>query len=587
MNRKNLIIAVVVLVLILAGGTTAYVLWGKNKNIAKFEEASKSIQNIIAEQYLPPSTMMVLAFNLRDTNVQKNIDMLLSYFPGNEEIRHNIMKGWSEEIKNNLPSYTFDFEKELLPILGNNPRIMFALAPPADGEKEPTVYGATTVQDIPGLNTLINKLVDTKRFTQELPTIVLENNEHHFYSGIKNDLFVFSNHKDALTQYLTNQDQAHSLFTDPLYTQIITNLDIPYLGYLYMNIPAFATQMKNIDSETQQVFESNSVFAIQGLGLSLSPQTTGIRFKGYVVGNKEVMDNMHYRFSHLPSQKPLLMNKISSSSTMLFTEVFDFKKAWEDSWAMNTTDMKEMSNISSLAKQYIASTTGLDVEKDIFPLLDNEIAFSIQYEKENLMPQISLLVNVSHHPDSAQKIIQLIDRSIDSLIHQLQQSGAPETLVQKNSVTISNKPFTKVTMDIMQLIPSDMAMVPVAKSMLEKTKITLTYGITADNILIISTDNHLSELYGKSSMASEKNVAEALQQVNDTTQGISYVDIENILGYVDQIVRYIDALEPMTTDDKASYDKIVHMLQPVKYMIFSSTAEDYTATTTGFIKIAP
>jgi hypothetical protein len=587
MNRKNLIIAVVILVLILAGGTTAYVLWGKNKNIAKFEEASKSIQNIIAEQYLPPSTMMVLALNLRDTNVHKNIDTLLSYFPGNEEIRHNIMKGFSEEMNKNLSSYALDFEKDLLPIIGNNPRIMLALAPPADGEKDPTVYGATTVQDIPGLNTLMNKLVATTIFTQELPTIVLENNEHHFYSGIKNDLFVFSNNKDALTQYLTKQDQAHSLFTDHLYTQVISNLDTPYLGYLYMNIPAFATQMKNINPETQQVFENNSVLAIQGLGLSLSPQTTGINFKGYVVGDKAVMDNMNYLFSHIPSQQPLLMKNITNSYTMLFSEVFDFKKAWEDSLAMNKTAMEEISGISALAKQYIASATGLDVEKDIFPLLDNEIAFAIQYEKGNLMPQISLLVNVSHHPDSAQKIIQLIDRSIDSLIHQLQQSGAPKTFVQKNSVTISNKPFTKVTMDIMQSIPSDMAMVPAAKSMLETTKVTLTYGITADNVLIVTTDNHLSELYGKSSMTSEKNVAEALQQVNDTTQGISYIDMENILGYVDQIVRYIDALEPMTTDDKASYDKIVHMLQPLKYIIFSSTAEDYTATTTGFIKIAP
>ena len=587
MNRKSLIIAVVMVVCILAGGTTAFLLWGKHKNIGKFEEASKSSQNSIAEQYLPASTMLVASLNLRDTNVQKNMDTLLSYFPGSEEIRHNIMKGFSEEMNKNLSSYNLDFEKDLLPIIGNNPRIMLALAPPITGQQDPIIYGATTVQDMQGLNTLINKLVTTKIFSQELPDMVLANTEHHFYSGIKNDLFIFSNNKEALLQYLTKQDPAHSLFTDNLYTQVISNLDTPYLGYLYMNIPLLAAQMKNIDPATHQILGNNSIRAIQGIGLSLSPQTTGISFKGYVVGDKAVMDKMNYLFSHLPSQKPLLMKNITNSHTMLFSEVFDFKKAWEDSLAMNKTAMEEMYGISALAKQYIASATGLDVEQDILPLLDNDIAFAIQYEKGNLMPQISVLINVSHHPDSAQKIIQLIDRSIDSLIHQLQQSGAPKTFVQKKSVTISSKPFTKVTMDIMQSIPPDMAMVPAAKSMLGTTKVTLTYGITADNVLIVTTDNHLSELYGKSSMTLEKNVTEALQYVNDTTQGISYIDIENILGYVDQIVQYIDALEPMTTEDKASYDKIVHMLQPLKYIIFSSTSQDYSATTTGFLKIAP
>jgi hypothetical protein len=300
-----------------------------------------------------------------------------------------------------------------------------------------------------------------------------------------------------------------------------------------------------------------------------------------------MMDTMQYKFSDIPSQQPSMFANIPLSETMLAIEMFDFKKAMEDSFQMNGKAMDEVGQYVTGAKQYIAMTTGLDIEKDIFNLMDQEVSFTIQYEKGSLIPHITLLVNIAGHAENASKIIRSIDHGIDTVMQQLQQEGAPDSFLRKEKIHMGQTAMTKATLNIMQTVPPDMVMNPSAKSMLEKSILSLTYGITGDNALMITTDNRMSETYGKSSITSEPALADGLQRIGKQTQGFSFFNVTNTLGYVDQIISYIDTLEPMTSNDKDSYTKIVNMIRPLKYLIFSSTSNAYDTTSTSFIKIAP
>ncbi len=416
----------------------------------------------------------------------------------------------------------------------------------------------------------------------------MRNPANKFYAMLKGDIFFITNSDENLKSMM-NITAAQSLYDVPGYKKVLSNLETPHLVYMYMNFPLFFEQMiaaGEADEKSRAFFESDSVKMLEGMGMSLTPKKDGVSFKLVASGNQEAMDKLSMRFSTTPNSKQYMTGKFPALNTIMYEEIYNLKEIVSNSFRSNPAAYSQMAEGIEMSRIQIQQALNLDLQKDFFDLFDKGFALAVQYEKGNLIPGLSILVDAKGHEESARKVLAALDLGMIGTMASIRESTGSETFLTKEAVQVNGQAMVLVKLNLMEALQDKLANIPpAAKSMIEKMKVEFVYGLDANGVMVLSTIGNLSEKYGKSSLTSEPNIKQAWTYITADNQGAFYFDLQNVLAYAEEMVKLIDQMEPMSATEKESYDRIVNMLKPIRYAIFSSQSGPYDSVATGFIKI--
>lgn len=585
-QKKILSISVISILLLSScnfGGNQA----NPQQTLQKFEEQSQSAKKVLPEQYLPKSSLAVLSVSINDTETRENLDQLLKQFPGIEELKEAFWQGF-RQTGNEKTADLEKMEKEFRNLLDNIERVVVGITVEND---EPVLYGAWIMKSTSAMDPFITELKSKLQFSEETVNgqKIMTNTENGVSMSFKDDVLFISTKKEGLTQMLGRKAD-DSIYADPDFKKTLGSLEFPALAYGYV-LPGEGVKIlleKAKDPKIKAAFDNDSFKMLKALGASIAAHKDGFSLRLYEEGNKEVMDQAGFKFSTIqrPGNTAWLAGQLPDSLPLLYEEAYNVKKALQTSFELSGSSMTpEVQKSLMTMKGMIESATGLDLQKDVLDLLDKRILFAMQYEKNNFMPAITILFDTAGHESSVEKIITTLDKNIDVLLSQIAQSGAPSNLLTKETVKVGNAELHRLKLNSEYLLSSP-NIPPQAKEGLKNLKVEFVYGMTAQKQMILTTIGNI-----ESSFKSQDGTTPWLKQgldkleLSQSPDGVVYVDVANILSYVDDIVNLVNGIEPMSASDRQSYEKIINVIKPIKYMVFGSDVEDYSVTSRGFVKI--
>lgn len=235
---------------------------------------------------------------------------------------------------------------------------------------------------------------------------------------------------------------------------------------------------------------------------------------------------------HATSFIPLLYKYFPSKDPIFYVEGSNLKAGIEAQAILlggdgSTEDLEE------LGKTFEDMTT-LNFEKDFMPLLEKEYAFLIQNDTR-LFPAFTLLLNTSAHVGTAQtltdKIIAILGAILDD-----------ENISYNASTTaVKGKTWTTFTFDL-KTLTGDPEIATLPKNL---RTLSLTFGVTPDGYLLISSYSKIAEEYDQG-LDNNSTFMSAFENLNLSSSNLLYLSIKNIAKYAEDLLK---TMEEATTED--------------------------------------
>ncbi len=558
---------------------------GADDQMSLFEKQVQSQQKIVPEKFFPKDTLAVVGVSVNEPETKQNLERIVAQFPGVEQLKEAFWTGFRSSGKNNMQ----EAETLIKELWSETERVTVGVAWTSP-EAEPTVYVALVLSKTDAVGKVEAEALKSGGTEENFKdTKILQNPDSTIFGMLKGDMYVVSNQKKALTD-LYDRAASDSLYNDFDYRNSVSKLDQPHWVYGYVRFAPLISMIsqKVNDPEVRRVLDTDSTRMLDTMAFSLGAQSDGVSLKFFGRGDKAVMDRIGYKFSDLknPKNEFYLLSKIPALQTVWLEEAYNLKSAFKISFRDNPAFTPEMQSSLMVARQQIETLSGLDLEKDLLDLFGKGAAFAFQYDSGNFMPAMTALIDVSDHETSAKKITGLMDQGFSALKERLAASGAPTTFLDVSTDKLGNSTLALVSVNLNAFVAGNPGIPPAAKDVIAKIKIQFRYGVTDDKLLLLSTIADLPTRQGKNSVMDEENLKKAMTYVDAKgAANIVYFDLSHLLTYVDDIVNVVNDIEPMSTSDRTSYERVVNVLKPIQYAIFTSQTQDYEVVSSGFVKI--
>lgn len=329
-----------------------------------------------------------------------------------------------------------------------------------------------------GLNRMLYTAGDDFFFTYNNGNLVASNQK-----GLVHDL-LFTSNSESLSKNVDYQNFISKINPDSFLT-----------GYIdFSKMPEMSEIASMLMSE----------------GFAVNQTSTGFEGKVYVHLKPEAnMDGSKYQFT------PALYSKVNPADLVFYSESNNLSGHMADSAALLGGDKTILEDIYSEIEQAI----GVNVETDIAPLLMNRYAFAVHRDADNTMkwPAASLIADVKGQESLAQTTLEKFAVAMKA---SLDESGDTTTY------TMSNIEMSGTTLRQIHLTD---------ESEDEKQEATITYGITADGILVVTSLTNPADLFALNGLTNDKGwkLAYDGSQVTD----VSFLNFMNLKTVINDFPR--------------------------------------------------
>lgn len=327
----------------------------------------------------------------------------------------------------------------------------------------------------------------------------------------------------------------------------------------FRQMPDSLAEEENLPFQLTDLIESES-FAIE---------QTSSGFKGIVsVKSGSMMEKLSTR----PTFVPELYKKLRAEGVLFHSESFDLASGIVDTIELfsamsGQATESDLEDFYAAFEEEILAATGLNLEKQITPLLRNRFSLSIHDESElQMAPAFTLLSDVKGNETLARETLAAMhsqlqknmqdtfDRLYDQELayrEELKQyfnedpSYTPTTLpdrqtlnqlfFQQSSQTVNGTVFNQLTFDPeanMYFYQDDYQPNP-------KTVFTLSSGVTSDGLLILTTSKNLNTLLsGNGGIGQDSEWQKSYQ--GGSMLEINFLQLDNLGSYIEKLAITID-----------------------------------------------
>lgn len=477
-------------------------------------------------ELVPANTQGYFQFNTTSQNPIK--DWVLAEMPkefansissSTEEQKNAVIKAFKEILTNNNISMGIDYPEDL-----------------AVGLK------ITDTQ----FKNFLDALGEKATVESENPKIYVTRKD--FFFAKSGDLFIAAPTKEKLISILSGTGD--HLNTNAEFKDIISefNSDDTFTVYLSNSLlkTAFA---KN---PTTSSIATSITDSFKAFGLTLKKTNTGLDTKFIISFDPQKAKDLGINTT-ANNFTPVLYKYMPSANPMIYVEFSNLK---------NTIT----TIINLLGQTGNKTLSGFKIPAEVDPylsLLEKEIAIYVEKD-DQILPAITLVINTSANKKLASDIVTQLTSAID------------EALKSKNIEyqKATDKNLTTFTFDLNKLDPT--SQLPT-----ELSSISITFGMTPENYLLFSTYSKIASKYGEG-LTKNSDFKNAFSNLNQTVAGISYVNIDNISSWYDNLLE----LAGQTTTNEFSKKQIANNRDLLKkvvkpwhdFSIIKKTTETHSST---------
>lgn len=534
---------------------------------------------------MPEDVFCLFKIQTTDEEEFTNLQSLKEIFLSTEN-QMNFENDFQENLNSGLAQYQLDYAKDIKPFLGE--KIEIAIGVGGDFENEITnVYFIQKIGDLNKYAEIIKKLLEQKViFAIEGGYQISVSEKEDYYFTEKNGYLIATNSLEEFVRMLVLEVK-ESLVYNENYVHVRENLPTSFSGLAYLNAETFFAeiqkavlkQKENTDPEIKAFFEGNHVDLLSSLGGILSLQNDGVNFLSYIEGDKKTMDKLDFYFDKIPNQNPVFEKKLPGEELLFYFEIFDLKTKIQEFEANLKKNDEVAYKTYAEQKKQAGVATGLNFEEDILSWLDRALAVSVQ-DTGTIVPGITLAIDVNGNASGAGKLLETLDSFVSIALVSLKEY---QSAILQEEVVLGKSVFKQISI-LPENLPAEVQeQGEMVSAVLGDLKIL--YGITDENILILTTSPNFTETYQNETIAQNPTYKQLSSKIEKKGQGVFFFSPEVLANYLDFWLESNQTQEMMSEADQATFDVLSGVLKHFKGLLSSAVAHKYTYESQGFLKI--
>lgn len=471
-----------------------------------FAELNMSDGGILIEQLLPEDVAMLISITTKDIEQREAAEEFMAQFSGD-----------MTEI-DILESIQAEFESMGVEGVWGEEGFRMVIAYLEDGES----FVAMTVADVAETQAWLNSIVAQGDATLlalgDMDCYVTETDGEEGYTALLGDVMIVTGDSAALLNAKGRfaAEDSVSLLSNDLYVDSVSKLKGPYIGYFYVDFDKF----EGFEG-AKGIFAMGS-YLLESEVLALTFEEDAVLLNGYGFGNKDKIDELGIGLSDVSGDGLYLMDSVPGSD-LIFYEESGGLAGLLDLWAVKSEEAEVIyGNVDTIVTQYLA----MDFEEEVRPFLEDGYVVAVHGENGGL-PGISFVIDVSGGSEAARELIDKIDTQIGSLVLIMQYDEEGGTSLTKTE----SGDFHVLSADLEELGFVGSGGFFEAPEGMDFSDVSLFYGVTEDDLLVISTYSGWEFFDGNDSVHIEESFGDT----------IFYFDLQKLVEWVPFLENFSEA----------------------------------------------
>ncbi len=533
----------------------------------------KSREGVNLESFMPSDLMLLAKIGTNDEKQIEYLKNINSYFP--TDLYKEFITGFNEGFtsSSDFDEYGLDYEKDILPIIGEKTEFYVGISLGGQDVKEFNpddikVSALLTTQDPEKLSNLLNKFSKDGKLKEanynNNKYFVGSDDSQVFIAQLK-DVLVYSNNESLLKAGFDNlANGVSALKNNKNFNDTFNKYYKSSIAFVYGDS---AGAMEFVQQLAKQEGVNGINTGLEGIKSQLYvlvAEKDGIRFKVDMLGD----GNADFTKLTGKSKKIYLADKIPSVNSIMYFESSGLKAMFDQ--VLATAKQEEGFDEEYNAMKEEISAMGLDLEKDILPLLENNFAF-IFGDNDSVLPSLGLFIDVKGHNESAAKVVSKMDEGMD-YAYEMAKADSEDLAMFIEKEEIEKGKLWKYKLLLGPLLAT--APEEIAKE-LTGLKVELYYGLIDDNTLGIALYPNLEKDFAntKLSIAQNGDFKNAINDLGGNLQSVTYISFKQSLAYVDRIMNMAKKVGALPVIP-AEYEMVKQYLNPIKHFIVGNTVVD-------------
>jgi len=533
-----------------------------------FEKLNQSDNGNLIEKLLPKDAWFVLSVTTKDVGQRAEFEDFVNEFSSTEDFFAKVQEGFS--------GIGVDYENDIKPIIGQDGFRMVMAYAGTDNFVAMTVADSAKAQE--WLDLTVERGEASLLALADFDVYVSQTEGGESYTALLDDILVVANSSTALmnAEGRLSAWDSESLLDNEDYMKGVSEIKSPYLGYVYVDVAGY--QQVSGGSLGLLSF-GNALLNNEVIGFSFDDGA--VLLSGYGAGDKDAISEYGISIADISGEDVYLTSYIPSEEVAFYEEAGGFANM-VDLFAMKSGDAEGFyETLDTNVTKYL----GMDLKEDLLTFLDKGYAIAI-HRGEGSLPYFSLVVDASSNPDGADDLVDRIDAQISSLVNLVMydQSGTFSSLT-KNTAEVMGGDFNVVSLDtttLGQMMTAYSGSGTSATSSLNGT-MSLFYGVTEDDILIISTYPDWEVFEEDDALSENDTFVSAMKNIKGYDNTIFYLDLSVVADYLG-LVRTAESVLVGSGTVSSGAGQIVEYLDSLSSAVFGVKAGDESVEMRGRVE---
>jgi len=491
-----------------------------------FDDLNASDSGILIEQLLPSDSWLVISVTTKDAEQREQFNEFASKFSDGEDFWAQVEVGFAE--------MGMDYEEDIKPILGEE-GFRFVMAYATSGN-----FVAMTVADVEKTQGWLDSMADLGEVEvlalgDEDMYVTTVTEEEESYTMLIEDVLMVAGDSASLLNAKGQlaADGAESLLKNKQYMDSVEEIETPYVGYAYVDFDKFE-ELSGGEFGLGSVLGLSS-YLMDSQIWAMAFDEGDVVLSGFGDGDRELIDDLDLGFSDLEGDGIYLAESVPGDGLIFYSESGSFASMLKLWITRNGGNVEEA---YASIDEYTTGYLSLDFEDKVLNFLDKGYAFAVHDNGSAEIPGMSVIIDVSSDTESANELITMLDAQIGSLVLMMQYDGTGswDSLVKTDTEILGGE-FHVVSVGLSAFGGALDTYMGVAESgsgsVASDEVLTVLYGITDDDVLVISTYDAWEVFDGEESIMDLPDFEGMFEEVKSHDDTLMYVDFSGVVGYLD------------------------------------------------------
>lgn len=520
-----------------------------------------SDEGLMPEAFIPAEVGLFSSYSLRDEGQYEALQAIEEKLGDDGKFTELLAAQLDEQYE----AEGLTYQEDILPALGDRFRVVFGSRPSSGSEVE--AFTVVTLADPEKMEDVFEVLADqgtveSKKLSSHDAYVSEEND---IYAAIHKDLLLVANRPEALVEML-DMKESESLWENEAFQDIMQDVGSDYIffGGLF---PALMGEELELPAGFGV---SNIPDVIVQQSIVVRAEEKGLRFDAYMEADKEAAKESDISFDIVPKEAPYLMEEVPVEGLMAYLESYGLQQTFTQAEELGD-DTSGIEQLELLSQSYF----GMDFKEEILSFMDKGFAMALHQNGTGVVPGITLFIDISSDPDSAEEFLTKIDGQLSGLQLAFDQSlpGA----ITRGTANVMGEELTLIEMDLSQ-IPQSAGSGPLPASVTD-SELQLIFGIVGDR-MILSTASTWEE--DGESIADSELYTTLKAELGDADQGLLLLNPQGISDFLSTVRSLRDQLG---LDNGEQLVAIEDLLDGFTGLIAASKTEAFESHFSGYLML--